>query len=183
MTAIYRLKVTLRHVEPPVWRRLEVPATLTLQKLHGVFQTAMGWADRHLYEFRATDAAYGIPDEDTPPDLRDARKAKLKDVAREGGHLEYAYDFGDGWEHDVVVEGVTKADPATQYPICVGGERACPPDDCGGPYGYLELLEALKDPKHERHDEMREWVGGFFDPEGFDANAVNRLLWGPWGNR
>src|SRR5512140_950329 len=119
MSAVYRLEITLRDVEPRVWRRLEVPATVTLQRLHAIIQTAMGWEDRHLFEFRAGGHAYGVPDEETP-DLRDARRVKLKDVAREGGHLEYTYDFGDDWHHDIAVERVLDdEDPATHYPICI----------------------------------------------------------------
>jgi hypothetical protein len=142
-----------------------------------VLQAAFGWNSTHLYQFDIGNTAYGPLDEDDPDQRTiDDRKVRLADVVRAGQRFSYRYDFGDDWGHDIVVESVDATEVGAAYPLCTGGARACPPDDCGGPFGYLDLLEALGNPAHEAHAEMREWVGGHWDPEGFDANAVNRAL-------
>lgn len=175
-TAIYRIKVTLRHVAPPVWRRVEVPADIKLGKLHRVFQIAMGWTDSHLHAFRAGRESYGIPDPEFPGDMENERNVRLDRIAVQGDKPIYEYDFGDGWEHEMKIEKTVSAEPAVRYPRCTAGSRACPPEDCGGPWGYEHLLEVLRDPKHEEHEEMREWIGGEFDPEAFDLGEINEAL-------
>lgn len=175
---IYRIKVTLRHVAPPVWRRIEIPADTTLGKLHRMLQAAMGWTDAHLHAYRVGETRYGIPDPDFPADETvNERNVRLDRIAGEGGRLIYEYDFGDGWDHEIKIEKAFPAEPAMRYPRCVAGARACPPEDCGGPPGYERLLAVLADPKHAEHEEMLEWAGGPFDPETFDLDAVNRALW------
>lgn len=175
---IYRIKVTLRHLSPSVWRHVEVPADMKLGKLHCILQIAMGLSDSHLHAFRVGSTVYGVPDPDFPDDETvNERNVRLGQVAGEDATLVYEYDFGDGWEHELKIEKAFPADPATHYPRCSGGERACPPEDCGGPPGYQHLLEVLRGPKHEEHEEMREWIGGEFDPEAFDLNSVNKRLW------
>lgn len=177
-TPIYQIKVTLRDVSPPAWRRVEVPGDTKLGKLHRILQAALGWTDSHLHAFRIGRTVYGVPDPDFPDDETvNERNVRLARIAAQGDKLIYEYDFGDGWEHELRVEKVIPADPAVHYPRCTAGSRACPPEDCGGPGGYEHLLEVLRDPKHEEHDEMREWIGGDFDPEAFDLEAVNRELW------
>jgi len=174
---IYRIKVTLRHVAPPVWRRIEVPADIKLGKLHRILQATMGWTDSHLHAFRAGNTTYGVPDPDYPRDeTRNERNVRLDKVAGAGDKLVYEYDFGDGWEHEIEVEKVTEPETAVHYPRCTSGERSCPPEDCGGPPGYERLLEILRDPRHEEYGEMREWLGGDFDPETFDLDEVNQAL-------
>ncbi len=174
---IYRIKVTLKHIEPPVWRRIEVPSDIKLDKLHRVLQDVMGWTDSHLHAFRVGREAYGISAPGIHDyDVRNERNARLDAIAEEGDPLVYEYDFGDGWEHTLKVEKVVPAEPKVRYPRCTAGKRACPPEDCGGPPGYEHLLEALRDPKHEEHAELREWVGGDFDAEAFDIEAINRAL-------
>jgi Plasmid pRiA4b ORF-3-like protein len=174
---IFRLKVSLNEVAPPVWRALLVPADVTLAKLHQILQDAMGWTDSHLHCFEVGDRRIGMLDVDEGKQLEDERRVRLRDVMpRPGAHVVYRYDYGDDWEHIIVLESVDERDDRLAYPLCVGGRRACPPDDCGGAGGYEELLTALSDPEHEDHDRLLTWIGGYFDPEAFDPNAVNRAL-------
>jgi hypothetical protein len=177
MTAesVARLKVTLDDVEPKMLRRIEAPLTIRLDRLHLALQTAIGWTNSHLYEIRAGDVGWGEPDPDWGDNPLDARKARLMDVLEDVGAktLRYLYDFGDGWEHTIKVERIFDAEPGILYPRLIEAVGRCPPEDCGGPYGYLEFLEAIADPKHERHAELTEWIGGTFDPNdvSFEAHA------------
>lgn len=178
--AILQLKVSLMHVSGPrVWRRLLVPADIRLDRLHDVIQTTVGWTDSHLHAFTARDAHYGPPNPDL--DHRDERKAKLNRLIGEpGDRMRYAYDFGDFWEHEIVVEKVLEAEPGVRYPVCSAGKGRCPPEDCGGPWGYASLRETLADPAREEHAEMLEWLGlesaAQFDAAAFDVEEVNALL-------
>lgn len=178
---VHRLKISLRGARPPIWRRMEVPSNITLQRLHRVIQVAFGWEDYHLWVFETPSGAYGQPD----PELghRSASAKKLLEVApHAGGRLAYTYDFGDDWQHEILVEDVVEAEPKVAYPRCVTGRRACPPEDCGGIWGYAELLKILANPEHEGHEERLEWLGldsaDDFDPAAFDAAAVNEALSG-----
>ena len=168
--AILRLKVTLDDVEPKVLRRIEVPADIKLDRLHLTLQAALGWSNSHLYEIRARDRGWGLPDPDWPDGPLDARKAKLLDVLENAGTktLRYLYDFGDGWEHTIKVERSASPEPEVVYPRLIEASGCCPPEDVGGPWGYAEMIEALDDPAHERHDEIREWLGEDFDPHAFE---------------
>ncbi len=173
---IYEIKVTLKHIRPPVWRRLQVPADTRLGKLHRILQAAMGWTDSHLHQFSIGGESYGVPDPDSPSDIKSERIIRLGSVVQEGETFIYEYDFGDGWEHEIKIEKVLPADKDKRYPLCLAGKRACPPEDCGGPPGYERLLEVLRDPKHEEHEEMLEWVGEYFDPGEFDLDEINAGL-------
>lgn len=175
---IFQLKIMLRGVKPPIWRRLQVPADILLPRLHRVFQVAMGWTDSHLHEFTIGGRPYGQPSSDWGGYYAfPERSVRLHQVVSgPNTRFTYLYDFGDGWQHEVRVEKVLAPEPGVHYPRCLGGARACPPEDCGGFPGYVEFLEAIQDPKHERHDELLEWVGGHFDPEAFDVEMVNRRL-------
>jgi hypothetical protein len=178
---IYQIKVTLLGAKPPIWRRLLVPSVLTLEQLHDVLQTAMGWAGDHLHEFRVGDRHFGIPDpEDRSmgmPSVENERTIRLSNVLRRAGaKVIYTYDFGDNWKHSIVLEKQLPADPDEEYPVCTDGRLACPPDDCGGIHGYYGLIEAIADPKHERHEEISEWIGDDFDPQAFSVDNVNRML-------
>jgi hypothetical protein len=179
---IYQIKVTLLGTKPPIWRRLLVPASMTLAKLHDVLQTAMGWAGGHMHEFRTADRHFGIPDpEDRSMGMQveNERSIRLSSVLRSAGtKLIYTYDFGDNWEHAVVLERLLPAQLSLdlEYPICIDGKLACPPDDCGGIPGYYELIEALADPEHDRHEEISEWISDGFDPKAFSVENVNRML-------
>jgi hypothetical protein len=172
-TTVYQLKITLAEIKPPIWRRVHVK-DCSLSKLHQVIQAAMGWTNTHLWAFDIDGVDYG-DDPEGEMDPSSARKAKLGKFVAEGvKKLRYIYDFGDNWEHIIQVEKVLNADPSLKYPRCVDGQRARPPEDCGGPWGYGDLLEAVKNPS--KNPEMLEWVGGEFDPEKFDLAAANEEL-------
>jgi len=178
---IYEIKVTLLGTDPPIWRRLLVPADLTLEQLHDVLQLAMGWENCHLHEFRIGRQRFGKPDpmERTfgGPRTASERTARLFSVlGRAGAKAEYTYDFGDSWEHEVVVEKCLTPEPGRAYPACLAGERHGPPEDCGGIPGFYNLLEAISDPEHEEHQDLLDWVGGSFAPESFSVDAVNQRL-------
>jgi len=174
------LKITLRGLRPPVWRRVRVAGDTTLRMLHHVIQAAMGWHDSHLHEFEIGNRRYGEPDDDPWPGaerIYSETKVKLGTLIGQGvKQFRYVYDFGDDWEHQIVVEKVEPLDPEQEYPSLITGKRACPPEDCGGIYGYLHLLEVLADPSHEEHAELSEWVDGTLDPEHFDSEATSQEL-------
>jgi pRiA4b ORF-3-like protein len=175
--SIYQLKITLKHSNPPIWRRIQVRGDVTLAKLHRIFQAVMGWYDSHLHQFMIGKTYYGVPDPDDFTEVKDERKARLGElVSRLKETFLYEYDFGDGWEHTVMVEEILNLQPGVHYPNCMGGARACPPEDCGGISGYENFLEAIRDPDHEEHGEMLEWIGGEFEPEEFDAKSINLAL-------
>jgi hypothetical protein len=178
---VHQVKVTLRGVRPPIWRRLQIPSGATLRKLHDALQIAFGWEDAHLHEFRVGARRFGRPDTADgwaePGGTASEDGTTLGQVARrKGAKLLYVYDFGDSWEHEVVVETILPADSTLRYPRCLDGARAAPPEDCGGAWGYAELLDVLSDPTHEEHAERREWLGAGFDPARFDLVAVDRAL-------
>jgi hypothetical protein len=176
---IYQLKVTLRYVKPPIWRRILVPGDVDLGLLHEILQMAMGWVGGHLHAFSAAGIGYSIPDEDDIFGGRDLdeRTVTLSAVApAEKSRLTYEYDFGDGWKHDIAVEKILPREEGKRYPVCTAGKRACPPEDCGGPWGYGEFLEAIRNPKHADHKMWTEWIGGSFDPEAFDLDETNKGL-------
>ena len=173
---IYQLKVVLRDVRPLIWRRLLVPTDMTLAQLHHVLQVAMGWSNCHLHQYTIGGEIYGQPSPEAEYIDHDERKYRLADVVGDGGRLRYEYDFGDSWEHDVIVEKMVAADHGVKYPVCLDGARACPPEDCGGVSGYEHLLGVLVDPQHEEHEELTEWVGGEFDPQVFEVATVNSVL-------
>lgn len=174
----FQLKVTLADTKPPIWRRVLVDGNATLDHVHEVIQAAFGWWNYHLHEFEVGRTRYGVPDPDEdwgePP--RDERRTRLDAIAGEGSTFRYTYDFGDGWEHRVTVEKVLPAGSVATVPACIDGRRACPPEDCGGTWGYRELLEILADPEHPEHDERRDWLGRPFDPEAFDPSEFEDNL-------
>ncbi len=172
----YRIKVVLKDTYAPVWRRLQVPADIALDALHDVLQIAMGWEDAHLHQFVVNGDCYGVYDPEFANDMQNESSYLLSDLVDEGDRLTYEYDFGDDWVHEIKIEKVLIAEPGTHYPLCLGGERACPLEDSGGPPGYEHILEVLRDPKHEEYDEILEWAGEDFDPEAFDLNVVNVSL-------
>ena len=175
--SIHQIKVTLRNIDPPIWRRIQVKSDIRLDKLHDLLQIVMGWNNEHLHGFRVGRKSYGIPAAFSD-DTIDERKARLDEVAKNGGKLIYEYDFGDSWEHELEIETVLEPEPGVHYPVCLAGARACPPEDCGGFPGYERLLDALRDPANEEYAEQLEWLGDF-DPEAFDLDKVNVHL----GNR
>jgi hypothetical protein len=169
---IYQVKITLEHIAPPIWRRVQTN-DCSLDELHDIIQVCMGWEDEHMYAFvidgeesgRSSEAEY------------DSRYVRLSEVVEEGHtRFRYDYDFGDDWEHTIDVEKTLPAEEGIRYPRCVKGERACPPENCGGPYGYPYFLEKIHDPEHEEHEDALEWVSDEFDPEEFDLDEVNEGL-------
>ena len=153
---------------------------MTLADLHEVLQTAFGWTDSHLHQFDVRGTLYRVPDPDDVDwgrPVGDERRASLREVVgTRVRKLVYEYDFGDGWEHDITVERRLPAEPGASYPRCSAGRRACPPEDCGGPWGYAHLLAIVADPGHPEHHDRREWLGEAFDPDAFDLDAVNTSL-------
>jgi hypothetical protein len=175
----YQLKITLQGIDPPVWRRVVVPSEFSLFDLHCVIQLAMGWENCHLHDFTIKRQRYALPDPEGFDDLPDESETLLRDIVRPRNKFVYQYDFGDCWNHVILVEKALD-DAAIPGPICVDGARACPPEDSGGPWGYADKLEALSDPDDEESEDLREWMGADFDPELFDANAVTKELQKPF---
>ena len=183
MTAqIYRMKVTLDSIEPSVWRRIEVPGDVTLARLHSIIQRVMSWEDCHMWSFQVDKVEYqtgsgemfdlgGAPRPRSPTNTTLAQATEGRRIS-----FRYWYDFGDDWFHTLKIERVADAEPGVVYPRCLDGARACPPDDCGGIPGYQNFLEAVTNPKHPEHGEMLEWIGGEWDAEAFDLDAVNAAI-------
>lgn len=180
--AVLRFRVELRAIAPPIWREIEVPSNYSFWDLHVAIQDAMGWLDYHLHAFLPANNdddegewEIGIPADDELLGGRDMLASwtvpVIKHFKQAGDRMAYVYDFGDDWTHDVLLEEIIPAD-SVRPAACTDGERACPPEDCGGPSGYQSLLEALADPAHDQHEEMKHWTGGAFDPERFDPGNV-----------
>lgn len=177
--SVYQLKVTLKGSKPPIWRELLVPSNLTLKHLHDVLQVAMGWDHRHLHHFGLGESYYGNtnPDFGLGDDVEDERNFTVSQLlTRERAAMIYEYDFGDGWEHKIELKKILPADEKAQQARCIKGARACPPEDCGGIWGYADLLDIIKNPEHPEREEMLDWLGDDFDPEYFDIDAVNGSL-------
>jgi len=168
---VYQLKIQLKGTTPPIWRRIQVPADTILYHLHHYIQMAMGWDDGHPHEFVVDGVSYG---EEMVMDDGRVKLGKL--IKEEKVKFLYLYDFGDNWEHVVTVEKILPREAGASYPRCLAGKRACPPDDCGGVWGYAHFLEAIADKKHPDHKDMLEWCDGVFDPERFDVDEVNAML-------
>jgi len=171
----FALKLTLLDTQPVIWRRVVLPGSSTFAQLHHVLQAVVGWEDRHLYEFEIADRRFGPIDEDAYDELEDATDLELGDVITPDDHFFYEYDFGDGWRLEIEVESST-SEPGAAQAACTDGERAGPPEDCGGPDGYAELIETLADPGRPEYEELRSWVGEGFNPAAFSLDKVNAAL-------
>lgn len=186
-----QLKITLKYLDPAIWRRVIVPHDIKLPKLHDVIQIAMGWTNSHLHAFETKSATYETVfddgdfafDDDFPGALKkfDESKHRLDDLlAKPKAKCVYTYDFGDNWEHDILLEKLAPADTRLARAEVLAGENACPPDDCGSIPGYCDLVEALANPKHPEHKSLREWLGlkkgETFDPAFYDLAAANKEL-------
>ena len=179
---VYEFKLNLLEVVPPIWRRIQVPETYSFWDLHVALQDAMGWLDYHLHLFRVTEpdtrqvVQIGIPDEDAfegdEPILPGWEIPIATYFSRAGVVAQYDYDFGDGWEHELTLEAILPRQRGKKYPLCVGGARACPPEDCGGVGGYEDLMSVMETPTHEEYESTLQWLGGRFDPEKFDPKPV-----------
>ncbi len=178
---VYHFKITLKNTRPPIWRRIEVK-DVTLEKLHELTQTAMGWTNSHLHQFEIGDTRYTDPRfmEHAFDDIGAISYAgvRVSDLVSQHGtklRIDYEYDFGDGWQHSIVLEKVTDAEPRVRYPRCIDGDRACPPEDVGGVWGFADFVEAVTNSDHEQHEELLEWNGPF-DPAAFDAKKATRRM-------
>lgn len=179
-SSVFQFKITLQDIKPAVWRRIQISETSTFWDLHIAIQDAMGWKDCHLHHFEVVDPEtnekqlMGIPDDDgfdddkTLPDLN----YKVIDYIAHNNQILYLYDYGDSWYHLIEYEGLHEKQPKKKYPVCIAGERACPPEDVGSIPGYYDFLEAINNPTHKEHDSMLEWVGGKYDSEKFDPKKV-----------
>ncbi|MGD8404255.1 MAG: plasmid pRiA4b ORF-3 family protein [Anaerolineales bacterium] len=177
--SVYQLQVTLDRSKPPIWRRILVPGNFTLYNLHEILQLVMGWENYHLHMFTIDDQIYGDPEDDEYGDLgtKDETHYRLDQLdLRERSKFSYEYDFGDSWDHTILVEKILAAEKGVRYPICLKGKHACPPEDVGGVWGYQNFLEAIADLEHEEYEEYLVWIGGEFDPEAFDQDEVNQAL-------
>jgi Plasmid pRiA4b ORF-3-like protein len=179
---VYQFRIALLEAPRPIWRRIRVRDG-TLDQLHEHIQTAMGWTNSHLHHFRIGGVLYGDPllmgENFDDMDYRDSTTTLVSDILPRGNKpwwFEYEYDFGDGWLHEILLEGRTPVEPKERYPLCVEGEGACPPEDVGGIFGYADFLEAIADPDHEEHDGLLQWAGGKFDPEAFSPAAATRRM-------
>lgn len=204
-TQVHELKITLHGSKPPIWRRVAVPSDMRLGDLHEVIQIVMDWGNYHLHQFVVRNRPPKMTKEELSALAQSSQWDKLAMYMRRDRCLSdsqfeleetedegkvmlselapavkskfiYEYDFGDGWEHEITVVKIGPTAEGVKYPVCIAGKLACPPEDCGGIWGYYEMLEALKDPKHEQHKEFVEWIGGKFDPERFDLNKINAAL-------
>ena len=176
---IYRVHVSLREIEPAIWRRIELSSQTTLRQFHRILQIAMGWTNSHLHEFLVGRQRYGIPDPeyDELGEVIIEGKVRLFEVLPvPGSQIGYVYDFGDNWEHAVTLEEAVPAEPGVEYPRVHDGARSCPPEDCGGTSGYTDLLDVLIDPTHEDFEPMREWAGERFNAEVFSLKNINLRL-------
>lgn len=174
----YQVKITLNGIKPLIWRRLLVEGDILLDEFSETIQSAMGWDGYHLYDFYIDGLSYQLPNEDDfDSGDEDSSQTFLRDVVfKEKQKFIYTYDFGDSWEHTVLIEKILPLDNNKVYPLCIQGKRNCPPDDCGGIWGYQNFLKAIKDKNHPEHEELLEWAGGEFDPEEFDLDEINSYL-------
>jgi hypothetical protein len=177
---VYQIKVGLLEINPLIWRRFLVPGNVTLHRLHLVLQDVMGWQNYHLYLFRIGKKEYSTPHPDNDfyeLDFKDSYRAKLGNIIKDKGSIFlYKYDFGDGWEHQLLVENIIDRDPEKQYPLCIEGENASPHEDSGGTRGYIGMLEIIKNPYHEEFNSTRTWLGKKFDPYKFNLKLANLRL-------
>lgn len=179
---VYQFKIVMKEITPVIWRRIIVPETYNFWDLHVAIQDAMGWLDYHLHLFRIRrkhshkDTEIGIPDEDRfegEPEILPGWEIPISEYFYDVGIAsDYIYDFGDHWEHEIVLEGILLREKGVKYPNCIDGARACPPEDCGGIDGYYHFLEVISDPRHEEYEQMIAWVGGKYDPNKFDPANI-----------
>ncbi len=178
---VYQLKIQLEpnYIKPPIWRRILVKSNISFMDLHKIIQVTMGWENAHLWSFDYENYSISKPSKfDTFGDTIDANTIKLSEVLKKvKSKISYTYDFGDGWDHIITLEKILEVvDINQKLPTCIKGKRACPPEDCGGVWGYQNLLDIISNKKHPEHDEMIAWLGGGFDPEEFEIDDINDCL-------
>ena len=185
MPNVYQIKITIKDIETPIWRRIVISSNITFAKLHKIIQAAFGWQDYHLFAFELDDCLVNIPDPtfegmNRLPE-KNAKRVKIDEYMIAGTSFIYQYDFGDNWEHEIIIEKIVEAEEGVHYPVCLDGERHRPPEDVGGIGGYENFLEAISNPNHPEYDDMLVWAekdtgGRRFDPEYFYLNEVNKAL-------
>jgi hypothetical protein len=175
---VYQIRVALRDVTPPIWRRIQITGDMNLRQLHWTLQTVMGWQEEHRHRFDFFGTRYGDPRVIEGEVLDETKVILCQLIIGEKEKFLYLYDFGDAWEHEILVEKILPVEKGTRYPVCLTGKRACPPEGSGGTTEYEELLNILNDPSHPEHEETFEWLPGDFDSEKFDVESVNRRLLG-----
>jgi hypothetical protein len=177
---ILQIKITLLDVKPPVWRRVLVPASLPLRRLHETIQAAMGWLNQHLHEFRIGERRFGVPDPEdgaSASTLANDSLVKLSSLVEQGiDRFHYVYDFGDDWRHEIVIEDVRPGEAGIDYPVFVEGVRRCPPEDCGGPPGFQEFLDAVTNPAHPEHADTLDWNGEPYDPDDIERIIIDAQI-------
>jgi Plasmid pRiA4b ORF-3-like protein len=179
---VLSLKVTLKNTKPPIWRRILMPDSMSLADLHRAIQTTIGWEDCHLHDFDIGGERYGNPS--ATDDVAREDRMTLREVVKSGvTRFVYNYDFGDDWEHAILIEKKPPVNTSNIYPACVAGKRHCPPEDCGGAWGYTNLLEVLANPAHPEHQEQLEWLGEEFDPEAFSIEEADAALAAAFGRK
>ena len=173
----YQLKITLSSIKPEIWRRFTVSADIKLSDLSKVIQTVMGWTNTHLHQFITKDRTlYAMPDEENSEFITDYRKVHLNQIlTKVKQSIVYEYDFGDGWEHKIVLEKILQ-DYKDKHPVCLAGRRECPPEDCGGPFGYQRLLDTISDPENPEYEDVLDWLGDGWDPKFFDETEISEKL-------
>lgn len=180
---IYQIQITLEDSKPKIWRKLLVQSDTLLSDFHKIIQTTMGWTNSHLHHFMK-DRRFYSADESEFYDYENPRKVDYKKnkirisdlLIHEKDKISYIYDFGDNWEHVLILQKILPIDSTLLYPICLAGSRNCPPEDCGGIYEYSYILKILQEPDHEEHKEYKEWLGDDFDPKYFDKDIINVFL-------
>jgi hypothetical protein len=177
----YQIKIVLKGSKPKIWRRILVPLNLLLSDFHKIIQTTMGWTNSHLHQFIKDNTFYvpKSPEDDLWEDIDNVEYSKIKIsdlLTKEKDKLVYEYDFGDGWEHDIIVEKIENEITNKNIPICLTGKNNCPPENCGGIWGYSEMLEIIKNPKHEEYEDYIEWLDDEFDPKYFNKDEINEML-------
>jgi hypothetical protein len=179
MNKLFTLKITLKNIAPPIWRRIEVDADTRLDDFHYLIQSTMGWENGHLHAFSDSIGQNYIDAESIEfgnDGFNECDFELSKIFEKVGEKMQYDYDFGDGWEHIILLEAISAPEPGVKYPRCTKGKRACPPEDCGGPWGYQEIVEEMAKKKGARYKELKEWLGGKFDAEEFDLVEINERL-------
>ena len=177
LRSIYQIKVTLQDVSLPIWRRVQIDSTSSLEDCHSALQIAMGWENNHLHEFVKDGVRYGVPDEEFSNNTEDEQDFRLQQLLKvEKDSLIYLYDFGDGWEHVVELEKILPFSIETKLPECIDGSRMGPPEDVGGPPGYEMFVEAIADKSHPNHAEIIEWIGEDFDVDFFNVVEINEMF-------
>ncbi|MBI9035529.1 MAG: plasmid pRiA4b ORF-3 family protein [Bacteroidales bacterium] len=178
---IYQIQISLKGFKPKIWRRILIQSNLLLSDFHKVIQTTMGWKNSHLHQFVKNGTFYTkrYPEDNywDEMDNVDYINMPISDLLKmEKEKITYEYDFGDSWTHEIVLEKINPDNNVTEYPLCLSGEKNCPPEDCGGVWGYSDMLDILKQPDHEEYESYIEWLGVEFDPEYFDLDEINKTL-------